>query len=149
MSSPSEYRVPWSYARGGQLLGLSLTDPRALGNGEGPRRLLNVAVAAVGLVLAAPVMVLIALLIKVTSAGPVLFMQTRIGIDLRRWGDAGHNGRRLLDGGGRPFTIYKFRTMAPSDAELQVWAKPDDPRVTALGSSGFAQTCNSASDGAI
>jgi len=94
---------------------------------------LNVAVSAVGLVLAAPVMALIALLIKLTSPGPVLYKQTRVGIDLRRLGDAGGNGRRQVDHGGRPFTIHKFRTMAPSSGEAQVWATPDDPRVTPLG----------------
>src|SRR2546427_7001084 len=47
------------------------------------RRLVNVAVAAVGLVFALPLMLVIAALIKLTSRGPVLFKQTRIGWDRR------------------------------------------------------------------
>ncbi len=146
MASPLEYRVPtapvggrvWypraaSSAPDARPRGRWSTDLPTLGNGERPRRLLNVAVSAVGLVLAAPVMALIALLIKLTSPGPVLYQQTRVGIDLRRLGDAGGNGRRQTDHGGRPFTIHKFRTMAPSSGEAQVWATPDDPRVTPLG----------------
>ena len=103
------------------------------GNGERPRRVLNVAAAGIGLVLAAPVMLVIAVLVKLMSPGPVLYKQTRVGLDLRRAGSAGGNGRRRLDHGGRPFTIYKFRTMAPSNGDVQVWARPDDPRVTSLG----------------
>lgn len=97
------------------------------------RRLVNVAAAAFGLVLAAPVMAAIAVLIKLTSQGPVLYSQIRVGLDLRRQETAGGNGRRQLDCGGRPFTIHKFRTMEACSAEDQVWAKPEDPRVTRLG----------------
>src|SRR2546427_8784634 len=60
------------------------------------RRLLNIAVAMVGLVLLLPLMLVIAVLIKLTSRGPVLFQQTRVGLDRRaplRLG--GENPRRL------------------------------------------------------
>src|SRR5437016_4038105 len=99
------------------------------------RRLLNVAVAAVGLVLALPLMLTLAALIKLTSRGPVLFKQTRIGLDRRALSRAGGNTRRQLDQGGKPFTMYKFRTMyvASGRREHQVWAEPDDARVTSLG----------------
>jgi lipopolysaccharide/colanic/teichoic acid biosynthesis glycosyltransferase len=103
---------------------------------EGARRALNVAVAAIGLVLAFPLMVLIALAIRLTSRGPVLYTQTRVGLDRRGGGRPIDISRRRADIGGRPFTIYKFRTMAtrPPHAEgAEVWAKPDDPRVTAIG----------------
>ncbi len=146
MTSPLEYRFPtppvdgrvWqppapSSAPDARPRGSWPTDVPTLGNGERPRRLLNVAVSAVGLVLAAPVMALIALLIKLTSPGPVLYKQTRVGIDLRRPSDAGETRRRQVDHGGRPFTMHKFRTMAPSTGDAQVWATPDDPRVTSLG----------------
>ncbi len=108
---------------------------RALGRERAARRLLNVAVAAVGLVLAFPLMLLIALLIKLTSRGPVLFAQTRIGLDRRALSRAGGNTRRQLDLGGKPFTMYKFRTMreCPPQADRQVWAQPDDARVTPIG----------------
>src|SRR5439155_16336636 len=96
------------------------------------RRLLNVAVAAVGLVLALPLMLVIAALIKLTSRGPVLFKQTRIGLDRRALSRAGGNTRRQIDCGGAPFTMYKFRTMYLDrhDHARQAWAKPEDDRVT-------------------
>jgi lipopolysaccharide/colanic/teichoic acid biosynthesis glycosyltransferase len=102
-------------------------------DGERSRRLLNVAVAALGLVLAAPLMVLIAGLVKLTSPGPVLFTQTRVGLDRRRRGGGRSASRRQGDVGGRPFTIYKFRTMRVQAGDDEVWAAVDDPRVTALG----------------
>lgn len=98
-------------------------------------RILNVAVAALGLVIAAPILLLIALAIKLTSRGPVFYKQTRIGLD-RRWNKVpSHEDERVRDLGGRPFTMYKFRTMvaeAESDSK-EVWAKPGDQRVTKLG----------------
>jgi len=99
------------------------------------RRLLNVAVAAVGLVLALPLMLVIAALIKLTSRGPVLFKQTRIGLDRRALSRAGGNTRRQIDCGGAPFTMYKFRTMYLDrhDHARQAWAKPEDDRVTPVG----------------
>src|SRR2546427_9973601 len=102
---------------------------------ELPRRLLNVVVAAIGLVVAAPLMALIAVLIKLTSKGPVLYTQTRIGLDRRDPKVVSLNHRRDWDHGGAPFRIYKFRTMAtrPGRADDQVWARPEDPRVTPIG----------------
>ena len=100
---------------------------------ERARRVLNVAVAATGLVVTAPLIALIAVAIRLTSPGPILFRQPRIGLDRRR--GFGGNSRRVVDLGGQPFTIYKFRTMRPSadGTAEQVWATPDDPRVTRLG----------------
>ncbi len=99
------------------------------------RRVLNLAVAAVGLIISAPLMLALAALIRLTSRGPVFYRQTRVGIDRRSpWNDSG-NHRRVVDFGGKPFTIYKFRTMraAGREGERQVWAAQDDPRVTRLG----------------
>lgn len=97
-------------------------------------RLLNVAAATLLLVLAAPLMALVALLVKLTSAGPVIYRQTRVGVDRRTPGSASTRWRRTFDYGGRLFTMYKFRTMEPAnDDQLQVWAQPGDPRVTAVG----------------
>ena len=95
------------------------------------RRMLNIAVAAVSLVLLLPVMLVIALCIKLTSKGPVLYTQTRVGID-RRTGSGG-NWRRKIDYGGRLFTIYKFRTMTDGNSSAEVWAMPGDKRVTKVG----------------
>lgn len=100
---------------------------------EGARRALNVAVAALGLALAAPIMLVIAVLIKLTSRGPVFYRQLRVGLDIRS--TTGGNFRRKSDIGGKPFTIYKFRTMraARPGEEIQVWASENDPRITTVG----------------
>jgi lipopolysaccharide/colanic/teichoic acid biosynthesis glycosyltransferase len=97
------------------------------------RRALNVMVAAVGIVLALPLMVLIAIAIKLTSPGPIIFKQTRVGLDRRTPGIPAGNWRRGVDHGGRLFTLYKFRTMRADSGRAQVWASPDDPRVTRVG----------------
>jgi len=81
-------------------------------------RFLDVAGAGLLLVLAQPIMVLAGIAIKLTSPGPMLYKQQRVGM------------------GGREFTIYKFRSMRV-DAEAEtgaVWATPGrDPRVTQVG----------------
>jgi lipopolysaccharide/colanic/teichoic acid biosynthesis glycosyltransferase len=102
---------------------------------ERPRRILNVVVASAGLVVASPLLLLIAALVKLTSRGPVLYTQTRIGLDRRDPKVRAVNQRRGADQGGQPFKIYKFRTMRVVEvgADTQVWASPNDPRVTSLG----------------
>src|SRR3990170_2276956 len=98
-------------------------------------RALNIAVAFVGLVLAAPVMLIIALAIRLTSRGPVLYKQIRIGLDRRAGRDPSNEDSRINDLGGKPFTMYKFRTMvaaAETDSK-EVWATPEDKRVTTVG----------------
>ena len=116
-------------------LSLVPLEPRRPRDRELPgRRLLNIFVATVGLLLAFPLMLIIAALIKLTSRGPVLFAQTRVGLDRRALSNAGGNTRRHTDQGGQPFTMYKFCTMRLADATgSQVWAQPDDARVTAIG----------------
>ncbi len=98
-------------------------------------RVFNFTAALLMLVVASPVMLLAALIIRLTSRGPVLYTQTRVGID-RRWSRTWPlRERRREDLGGIPFTIYKFRSMRV-DAEVNgqaVWAKQDDDRVTAVG----------------
>jgi len=103
---------------------------------HGSRRGLNVTVALAGIIVTLPLMVVVALLVKATSPGPILFSQPRVGLD-RRWpvGHAGPDPRRKRDLGGRIFQIHKFRTMthAPERSQEQKWATPDDPRVTSVG----------------
>lgn len=98
-------------------------------------RVFNVILALVMLVIASPVMLLSALLVRLTSRGPVLYTQERVGLD-RRWNRSrALNERRREDLGGAPFTIFKFRSMRV-DAEINgqaVWATKDDDRVTAIG----------------
>jgi lipopolysaccharide/colanic/teichoic acid biosynthesis glycosyltransferase len=98
------------------------------------RRAFNVVLAATALVICAPVMLAVALLVKLTSPGPVIYKQTRVGLDRRNLWDRTVDGRRAVDYGGRLFTIYKFRTMtADPGATQQVWARPGDARITTLG----------------
>jgi exopolysaccharide biosynthesis polyprenyl glycosylphosphotransferase len=81
------------------------------------KRIFDIAVAALALVVLAPLMLLVAGLISVFDRGPVLFRQMRLGE------------------GGRTFEILKFRTMVV-DAEQQGrarWAVDNDPRVTRVG----------------
>ena len=82
------------------------------------KRLMDITAAAVGLVIAAPIMMLVALLIRLTSPGAVLYHQQRVGQH------------------GRIFTLHKFRSMW-ADAEKAtgpVWAsKEGDTRVTSVG----------------
>ena len=78
---------------------------------------LDYAGASAGLVLASPVMAAVALAVKMESSGPAIYKQERVGVD------------------GKPFTIYKFRSMAV-DAEKNtgaVWASKNDSRVTKVG----------------
>ena len=98
-------------------------------------RMVNVTVAVVALVLLAPLFLAIALAVKLTSHGPVFYTQTRVGVD-RRWKRRRASAdQRQQDLGGKPFTIYKFRSMTV-DAEHEgraVWATRDDVRVTPVG----------------
>lgn len=97
------------------------------------RRLLNVLVAAVGLLVALPLMMIIAIAVKVSSTGPVRFVQTRIGIDRRRRDLDANTGGRRVDLGGRPFTMFKFRTMRPATDTTQQWAGTHETRITRIG----------------
>src|SRR5262249_57510810 len=81
---------------------------------NGLPRLADAAIALVGLVIVAPLIALSAIAVVVTSRGPVIFRQKRMGRN------------------GRPFTMYKLRTMLPESAGPQVTAG-DDTRVTPIG----------------
>ncbi|MDQ2767205.1 MAG: sugar transferase [Gemmatimonadota bacterium] len=102
---------------------------------EVANRCVNILLASIALVVLSPVIVLVALAVKLTSRGPVVYSQTRVGLDRRRhYIDALYSNRKQ-DQGGMVFTIYKFRTMR-ADAERNsgaVWATRNDPRVTKLG----------------
>ena len=81
------------------------------------KRLVDIVGSAVGIVLASPIMIVSAILIKATSDGPVIFSQERVGL---------HN---------KPFRMYKFRTMIEQTEaeEAKGWTTKDDPRVTKIG----------------
>ncbi len=78
------------------------------------RRSLDIAVSSSVLVLSAPLMLIIAILVRLDSPGPAIFRHHRIGINRRRT-DARppYSGpeRRTRQGYGKPFALYKFRTM--------------------------------------
>ena len=86
------------------------------GPGLFAKRALDVGVASLLVVLSAPLALLVALAVRLTSPGPAVYRQTRVGL------------------GGEPFTVLKFRSMR-ADAELDgaQWAEEDDPRTTAVG----------------
>src|SRR5258705_7696872 len=88
------------------------------------RRILNVVVALLGIIITMPIQLIIAIVIKLTSRGPVLYKQTRVGVDRRTVSEAAGDPRRMTDLGGMPFTIYKFRTMRADSGTAQVWARP-------------------------
>ena len=103
-------------------------------------RVVNIVLALFALVMLAPLMLMVAALIKLTSRGPIMYSQVRVGLDRRR-NSVRQNGvaplydRRMRNLGGSVFPIYKFRSMyvnaeATSGA---VWASKGDPRVTPLG----------------
>lgn len=91
------------------------------------KRSIDLVLSAAGLLLLSPIFLIVALLVKITSRGPVIFRQARCGLN------------------GRPFTCYKFRTMV-RDAEARldevkhlntrgdiVTKIPNDPRLTPIG----------------
>lgn len=81
------------------------------------KRLVDIAAGIFGLILFSPLMLLVAILIKMTSKGPVIFSQERVGL---------HN---------KTFRMYKFRSMKMQDdkKEIRAWTVPRDPRVTWIG----------------
>jgi sugar transferase (PEP-CTERM system associated) len=81
------------------------------------QRWYSLLISLIGVVVAAPIMLLVALAVKLSSAGPILYRQRRVGQY------------------GVPFEVYKFRSMV-ADAEAStgaVWATKGDPRVTGVG----------------
>jgi lipopolysaccharide/colanic/teichoic acid biosynthesis glycosyltransferase len=97
-------------------------------------RALNLTVAVVALIFTVPIMLLVALAVRLTSRGPIFYTQVRVGVD-RRFREIRDDDRRGYDYGGRLFKMYKFRTMrvdAESDGRA-VWATKSDPRTTSVG----------------
>jgi lipopolysaccharide/colanic/teichoic acid biosynthesis glycosyltransferase len=98
-------------------------------------RVMNVVLAGIGLLLASPIIFVFAVLVRVTSRGPIFYTQARVGLDRRR---ARHGSsmydKRTRDLGGRPFMILKFRTMRTgAETTGAVWAVKRDTRVTPIG----------------
>ena len=106
-------------ARVGEILGVpvvALRESPFYGYQGAAKRLMDLVFASLGLLIGGPIFLSIALAIRLTSKGPILFRQRRYGLD------------------GREIVIYKFRTMTVTeDAGWISQAKPDDERVTRLG----------------
>ncbi|MDQ6692238.1 MAG: undecaprenyl-phosphate glucose phosphotransferase [Candidatus Dormibacteraeota bacterium] len=118
---PSMLEIMTTAVTGDQLDGIPLLQLRRGLDIDGPKaavkRLFDLLISAATLVLLAPVLAVIALLVRTSSPGPVLIAQERVG-------------RR-----GRPFRMLKYRTMRV-DAEVHsgpVWASAGDPRRTRVG----------------
>lgn len=81
------------------------------------KRVMDIMGSMAGIILLSPVMLLTALMIKLTMPGPLIFKQERVGL---------HN---------RPFKMYKFRSMIVQNEknEKKAWTVKDDPRVTPFG----------------
>ncbi len=81
------------------------------------KRIMDVMISLTGILITSPLMVCIAVIIKTTSKGPLIYKQERVGL---------HN---------KSFMMYKFRSMRVQDAgeEKKAWTTKNDPRVTAVG----------------
>lgn len=92
------------------------------------KRIIDIVLSAVALVVSSPIMLGVAIAIKLDDGGPVLFKQTRVGIH------------------GKPFTMYKFRSMVTNAEEIKaklaaesgqtdrfIFKLKDDPRITKVG----------------
>jgi len=113
------------------------------------KRIVDIVVSAVLIIPAAPLIALVGLLVKIDSRGPTIFKQKRVGLDRRRAYNGGgmspFTEMRKRDLGGKPFTMYKFRSMVqeaeemlPSLVNLGTLREPvykfrNDPRVTRFG----------------
>jgi Undecaprenyl-phosphate glucose phosphotransferase len=96
---------------------ININEPPLQGFNSLVKRAIDIGISAVALAVLSIPLAVIAALVRLTSKGPVLFHQERMGLD------------------GKPFAIVKFRSMY-DDAERHtgpVWAVADDPRVTGLG----------------
>lgn len=79
------------------------------------KRTLDIMAAAMLLIALSPLLAIIGILIRTTSPGRAIYRQVRLGY------------------GGRPFTMYKFRSMVTGAEAGGVYSTADDPRVTAIG----------------
>ncbi|MGI6019997.1 MAG: undecaprenyl-phosphate glucose phosphotransferase [Lachnospiraceae bacterium] len=81
------------------------------------KRMVDIFISAVAIIVSSPVMLAAIIAIKKTSPGPILFKQERVGLNNKK------------------FMMYKFRSMVIQDAEKEkkAWTTPDDPRVTKVG----------------
>ena len=109
------------------------------------KRILDIVGAIIGLILSSILFLILPILIKLDSKGPVFYSQIRVGQNRRHKNrrtipaaishDRRNGDRRRENNYGKIFVIYKFRTMR-EEAEKKsgpIWASADDPRVTSVG----------------
>jgi lipopolysaccharide/colanic/teichoic acid biosynthesis glycosyltransferase len=109
------------------------------------KRSVDIVGALVGMILTLPVWLILPILIKLDSPGPVFYSQTRVGLDRRRNSrrycqrtdseERRRRERRQEDYQGSVFRMFKFRTMVDNaeGSSGPVWATTNDPRITRLG----------------
>jgi len=96
---------------------ISIDEPPLRGIMRFTKRVMDIITSSILLILLSPLMLVVAILIKLTSKGSLFFHQERMGLD------------------GKKFVIHKFRTMIYDAEKLTgpVMSKPDDPRITKIG----------------
>ena len=99
------------------------------------KRSMDVVIALPALICLALLLPLLSLLIKIDSKGPILYRQMRVGRNRRGQKQNVAHDTRHTDVGGKPFVIYKLRTMSVNAEEQgpMLWAGHNDSRVTRLG----------------
>ncbi|MDB6042998.1 MAG: sugar transferase [Gammaproteobacteria bacterium] len=116
---PDIFAIDLIQARSGELFGIpvvALCETPFYGYRGVVKRMTDIALAAAILLVAAPLMLVVAVLVRMSSPGPIIFKQRRYGLD------------------SREITIYKFRTMTVvEDGPTIVQASKEDARITAVG----------------
>jgi len=81
------------------------------------KRIFDVLFVVITSIIISPLLLIVAILVKTTSKGPIIYSQERVGED------------------GKPFMIYKFRSMSSENEYIddKVWTKENDPRITRIG----------------
>ncbi|HVP06711.1 MAG TPA: sugar transferase [Candidatus Acidoferrum sp.] len=109
------------------------------------KRAIDIVGAIVGLAVFSPAWLVVPVLIKLDSNGPIFYTQTRVGVNRRKRDrrflhkvesrERRDTDRRREDYLGKPFRVIKFRTMVQDAEKLSgpVWATKDDQRITRIG----------------
>jgi exopolysaccharide biosynthesis polyprenyl glycosylphosphotransferase len=117
---PDLYDIISGQAKTMQIYGFPLIDimPQLMPEWEKKvKRLMDILFSIITLIITSPILILVSILIKLESKGPIIFKQNRTGQD------------------GKEFNVYKFRSMVQDAEKLSgpVWSTKDDPRITRIG----------------
>ena len=94
---------------------IHINEPNVKTLGLALKRVFDFVSCSVGLIVISPLLMLLALLVKLSSRGPIFYGQVRMGVD------------------GKEFKMWKFRSMVVGEANQEGWTVKDDPRVTKVG----------------